>query len=101
MMRYELGLEKPDAQRAKKSALNIGIAYIVGGTIPLLGYVFADSPLHGLYYSAGITVVCLLIFGYFKSKLMGQNPFEGAWKTTLIGIVAAAAAFLIAKLVSH
>lgn len=101
MMRYELGLEKPDAQRAKKSALNIGVAYIVGGAIPLMGYVFADTPIQGLYYSAAITVICLLIFGYFKSKMMGQNPVEGAWKTTLIGIIAAGAAFLIAKLVSH
>jgi VIT1/CCC1 family predicted Fe2+/Mn2+ transporter len=101
MMRYELGLEKPDAQRAHKSALNIGIAYIVGGAIPLMGYVFSNKPLHGLYYSAAITAACLLVFGYFKSKLMGQNPVEGALKTTLIGIVAAAAAFFIAKLVSQ
>src|SRR3954469_19513601 len=31
MMKYELGLNKPDPNRAKKSAFNIGISYIVGG----------------------------------------------------------------------
>lgn len=100
MMRYELGLEKPDEQRAKKSALNIGIAYVIGGIIPLMGYVFSDTPIQGLSYSAVITVICLFIFGYFKSKVMGQSPMEGAWKTTAIGIIAASAAFGIAKLVS-
>lgn len=99
MMRYELGLEKPDEKRAKKSALNIGIAYIIGGIIPLMGYVFTETPVEGLLYSSLITVLCLVIFGYYKSKVMGQNPFEGAVKTTAIGIVAAAAAFLIARLV--
>ncbi len=99
MMRYELGLEKPDEQRAKKSALNIGIAYIIGGIIPLMAYVCTDTPIKGLFYSSIITVACLFIFGYYKSKVMGQPPMEGAWKTTAIGIVAAAAAFFIAKLV--
>ncbi len=35
MMKYELGLEKPDPKRASKSAFNIGFSYIVGGLIPL------------------------------------------------------------------
>ena len=30
MMKYELGLEKPDPKRASKSALNIGLSYIAG-----------------------------------------------------------------------
>jgi len=33
MMKYELGLEKPDPKRASKSAFNIGFSYIVGGLI--------------------------------------------------------------------
>src|SRR5215216_3138515 len=31
MMKYELGLEKPDPKRALKSGMNIGLSYIVGG----------------------------------------------------------------------
>ena len=100
MMRFELGLDKPDALRARKSALNIGIAYIVGGAIPLLGYVITDLPIQGLLYSSAITVCCLFVFGYFKNKLTGQNPLNGALKTTGIGVIAATAAFFIAQLVS-
>ncbi len=98
MMRFELGLEKPDIHRAKKSALNIGVAYIVGGIIPLMAYIFTDQPNDGLIYSSIITVACLLFFGYFKSKATGQEPIKGALQTSLIGILAAAAAFSIGLL---
>jgi vacuolar iron transporter family protein len=101
MMRYELGLEKPDARRARKSAMNIGISYIVGGLVPLSAYFFTNSPLEGLKWSAAITVVCLFIFGYFKAKATGQHPLGGAIRVMLIGSVAAAAAFFIARLFNH
>jgi vacuolar iron transporter family protein len=97
MMKYELGLEKPDANRARNSAATIGISYIIGGLIPLTAYFFTPTPIDGLMISAILTVICLFIFGYFKSKITGQPPVKGALKVMLIGIVAAAAAFLIAK----
>ncbi len=97
MMRYELGLEKPDPKRARKSAFNIGVSYIVGGFIPLSPYFFVSDGITGLRISAVVTLVCLLIFGYFKSKLTGTSPWQGAWKVALIGALAAGCAFLIAK----
>jgi vacuolar iron transporter family protein len=97
MMKYELGLEKPDVNRARNSAATIGTSYIIGGLIPLTAYFFTPTPIDGLVISAILTVICLFIFGYFKSKVTGQPPLKGALKVTLIGIIAAAAAFLIAK----
>src|SRR5437868_3426234 len=35
MMRFELGLERPDKNRARESAFVIGISYVIGGLIPL------------------------------------------------------------------
>jgi vacuolar iron transporter family protein len=101
MMKYELGLEKPDANRARNSAATIGISYIVGGLIPLTAYFFTQTPSEGLLISAILTVICLFIFGYFKSKVTGQPPLKGAIKVTLIGIAAASAAFLVAKLFNN
>jgi vacuolar iron transporter family protein len=98
MMKYELGLEKPDPKRATKSALNIGLSYIVGGLVPLSPYFFVDSPLQGLKISAIVTILCLFIFGWFKSKITGINPWSGALRVALIGAAAASAAFGIAKL---
>lgn len=100
MMRYELGLEEPHANVATKSALTIGLSYIVGGSIPLSPYFFIYNSELALYYSAGITLICLFVFGYFKSKVTGQNAVSGAFKVVIIGTLAAAAAFLMAKLIN-
>lgn len=98
MMKYELGLEKPDPKRATKSALNIGLSYIVGGLVPLSPYFFVSSPLEGLKFSAIVTLICLFVFGFFKSRLTGINPWGGALRVMLIGAIAAGAAFGVAKL---
>lgn len=101
MMKYELGLEKPNINRARNSAATIGLSYIVGGLIPLSGYFFTRTPYQGLFVSAFLTVICLFLFGYFKSRATGQPPVKGAVKVTLIGITAAAAAFIVAKAFNH
>jgi vacuolar iron transporter family protein len=99
MMRYELGLEKPDPKRARKSAFNIGGSYIVGGLVPLSPYFFThDDPQLGLLWSCAITVCCLLVFGYLRARFTGQNVWIGAVRVTLTGSVAAGAAFFIARL---
>jgi predicted membrane protein (TIGR00267 family) len=100
MMRYELGLEKPEANRASQSAITIGLSYIVGGIIPLSPYFFIDDSQKALIYSCAITMVCLFVFGYFKSKVTGQPPISGAFKVLVIGALAAAAAFFMAKLIN-
>lgn len=98
MMKHELGLDKPDPKRATKSALNIGLSYIVGGLVPLSPYFFTDEPIQALKISAFVTLLCLFIFGYFKSRFTGVNPWEGAVRVSLIGALAASAAFGVAKL---
>lgn len=98
MMKYELGLEKPDPKRATKSALNIGLSYIVGGLVPLSPYFFVQTPIQGLKISAIVTLICLFVFGWFKSKLTGINPWSGALRVMLIGAAAAGAAYGVAKL---
>src|SRR5215217_4460124 len=82
MMKYELGLDRPDPRRATKSAMNIGLSYVVGGLVPLSPYFFVDSPLTGLRFSAAVTLICLFIFGWFKSKITGVHPLWGALRVT-------------------
>lgn len=100
MMRYELGLEKPNKNAALKSGFLIGISYAVGGFIPLISYFFTNTPYEGLLYSCIITSVVLLIFGYIKNSIIGQNPFIGALRVLFVSAIAAGAAYYIAKLVS-
>lgn len=98
MMKYELGLEKPDPRRARKAALNIGISYAIGGLVPLSPYFFIDAPIQALRVSAIITLLSLFVFGFLKSRITGVNPWLGALRVTVIGALAATAAFGVARL---
>ena len=100
MMRFELGLEEPDPKRARISALTIAMSYIVGGLIPLAPYILLSNVQMGLWWSVGVTLLALAIFGWVKGHFTGINPLKGAVQTTVIGGLAAGAAFLIAKLIS-
>ncbi len=100
MMKFELGLEKPDINRARNSALTIGFSYCVGGMLPLSAYFFTNTPQEGLVLSAILTTICLFVFGFLKSKVTGQPAVKGAFKVTAIGLLAAGAAFLIARLIT-
>ncbi len=100
MMKFELGLEKPDPSRAWKSALTIAGAYAVGGIIPLAAYVFIADAHQALKVSAAVTLVALAIFGAVKGQFTGVPIWKSALQTTLIGSLAAAAAFGIARWIS-
>ncbi len=97
MMRFGLGLERPVPGRAWKSALTIAAAYIVGGIIPLSAYLMVHDVHRALLLSAAVTLSALAGFGGLKARFTGIPVLRGAWQTTLIGGLAAAAAFLIAR----
>jgi len=99
MMRFELGLEKPDPRRALISAATIAGAYVVGGFIPLGPYI-ALTARTALPASIGITLLALAVFGYVKGRFTGASPARSSFQTVLIGGLAAAAAFGIAKAIS-
>jgi vacuolar iron transporter family protein len=100
MMRFELGLEAPDPARARVSAFTIAISYIVGGLIPLIPYMLLTNILTALWVSVGVTLAALFVFGYVKARFTGINPTHGGVQTILIGGLAAAAAFGIARMIA-
>ena len=100
MMRFELGLERPDPRRAVWSAITIAASYVVGGIIPLFSYMIFHDVNSALAVSVTVTVLALLGFGYVKGRFTGAPPVRSALQTTLIGSVAAAAAFAIARAIS-
>src|SRR5713101_5379227 len=105
MMRFELGLEKPDPKRALVSALTIAASYVAGGLIPLAPYIAAVyvrqvNIVTALFYSVGLTLLALLVFGFIKGRYTGTRPARSALQTALIGSLAAGTAFLIARAIS-
>jgi VIT1/CCC1 family predicted Fe2+/Mn2+ transporter len=99
MMRFELGLEEPDPRRARRSALTIALSYVAGGLVPLAPYFFVRPVHHALVGSVIVTLLALLVFGYVKGKFTTSRPLRSAWRTALVGGLAASAAFVIAKLI--
>lgn len=97
MMRFELGLEKPDPKRAVQSAVTIAIAYVIGGLVPLIPYMFIPVAKKALLLSIMVTLICLLVFGYFKGLFVGNKPVRSALQTAIIGAIASAAAYGIAR----
>ncbi len=100
MMRFELGLEKPDPKRARLSAGTIGGAYIAGGLIPLGPYMLLPSVNTALGVSVILTLIALATFGYIKGHFTGAAPARSAMQTTIVGGIAALAAFLIARAIA-
>jgi len=100
MMRFELGLERPDPLRARRSALTIAGAYIVGGLVPLAPYMLMRDLGPALEWSIALTLIALFLFGYYKGTFTGVKPFKSALQTTLVGGLAAGAAFGIARAIS-
>ncbi len=100
MMKFELGLEKPEPRRALYSAITIAGAYIVGGLIPLGPYILLPDVRAGLTVSIAVTLAALLLFGYIKGRFTGTKPVRGAFQTAITGGLAAAAAFGLAIAIS-
>lgn len=100
MMRFELGLEKPDPKRALRSAITIGGAYAAGGMVPLTPYMFTGDTTRALLVSIAATLLALIVFGFIKGRFTGTKPIRSALQTALIGSAAAGAAFLIARAIS-
>jgi VIT1/CCC1 family predicted Fe2+/Mn2+ transporter len=100
MMRFELGLEPPEPGRATRSAATIAAAYVVGGMIPIAPYFMATSVHEALLASIAVTLVALALFGYIKGGFTGMPRLRSALQTLLIGSAAAAAAFILAKVIA-
>ena len=100
MMRFELGLERPDPKRAVHSAGTIAASYVAGGLIPLSPYMILGNARWGLLFSVIVTLIALGIFGFVKGRFAGTRPGRSAMQTVVIGGVAAGAAFILARAIS-
>jgi VIT1/CCC1 family predicted Fe2+/Mn2+ transporter len=98
MMRFELGLEKPNPRRAPISAVTIGVSYVVGGLIPLLPYILLPTVKAALPASVGFTALALVVFGGVKGRMTGGGVIKSSLQTLFVGGVAAGAAFWLASL---
>jgi VIT1/CCC1 family predicted Fe2+/Mn2+ transporter len=97
MMRFELGLERPNPQRTWQSALTIAGSYAASGFIPLSPYMLLNSIQNAIVLSVLMTLSALFIFGYVKGRITGVKALRSAGQMILIGGIAAGAAFGLAS----
>ena len=100
MMRFELGFEEPDPKRARNSAVTIAMSYILGGLVPLAPYMLMGRLYSALAVSVAVTMIALFVFGFVKGHLTGISPWRGGLQTVVIGGLASAAAFGLARWIS-
>jgi len=100
MMRFELGLEEPEPKRALRSATTIALSYVLGGMIPLAPYMAMADARRALLVSVAVTSIALAVFGYIKGRFTGAHALRSSLETLVIGGIAAAAAFGLARLIS-
>jgi vacuolar iron transporter family protein len=93
--------ELTDPTRAHRSALTIGLSYIVGGLVPLLPYMLVGRIGDAFHLSIGATLLALLLFGAIKGGLTGVPSWRAGVQTATVGGLAAAVAFTIAHLVAR
>ncbi len=80
-----------------RSGLTIGLSYALGGLITVAPYLLVKDTDLALKISAAITLACLCILGFFKSRINGRHPLWGAIRTSMVGALAAGGAFIVAK----
>lgn len=101
MMKFELGFEEPDPKRARNSAITIALSYILGGLVPLAPYILMNQLYSALEASVAVTLAALFVFGFVKGRMTGISPLRGGLQTVVIGGLASAAAFSLAKWIGH
>ena len=95
---HNIGEATPDFDKAKRSGLYTAISFLAGALLPVVPYIFSPSSIIAFEYSALITALGLIIFGYCKAVYTGQKPWKIIWRLVLTGIIVAGASLLLAWL---
>ena len=82
--------------------LVIGVSYFVSGMIPLIPYFFIKDCLTSLYMSSGITLSCLILFGYIKALyLYPSKAIWGSIQSVFVGCLAVITSYGSVYLIEH
>jgi len=101
MMAHELNLAPVDPTQARKSAILVGIAAVVGSLIPLVPFIVIGANLIlGVIVSLTVSTLALFAIGWWKAKTTIGRPSRSGLQMAAIGIASALAGFGIAYLVS-
>jgi len=100
MAHKELGISPEHLEQPAENALIMGLAYIAGGTVPVLPYLLL--PLHAaMPISVSGTFIALFLFGGLKGRIVRQSWWRSGLEMVLVAGTAALAGYVIGRLVDH
>jgi VIT1/CCC1 family predicted Fe2+/Mn2+ transporter len=86
-IRDELGINEISQANPIQAAMASGLAFSVGGILPLLVVLFA--PVKGMeYWLYGFTTIFLVILGTIAAKTGGSSIFKAIMRITIWGTIA-------------
>ena len=86
-LRDELGINEISQANPIQAALASGLAFTVGGVLPLLATLFA--PVKGMeYWLYSLTIVFLIILGIMAAKTGGSSVSKAILRITIWGTIA-------------
>ncbi|KAI0539003.1 Ccc1 family [Xylaria digitata] len=94
---------KPILESAKTapliSGLSVALGYFIGGLLPLAPYFFVGSVTKGLFWSFGICIIALFVFGFTRDRrdIIKTGLWEG-FRMVVFGGIAAVTAVLCVRL---
>ncbi|MGI0149159.1 MAG: VIT1/CCC1 transporter family protein [Thermoplasmata archaeon] len=101
MMAHELYLAPVNPGQARKSAIIVGIAAILGSLIPLIPFlVIGPNIWLGVAVSLVVSALALFLIGWWKARNTVGRPMRSGTQMAIIGITSALAGFGVAYLVS-
>src|SRR3989441_1951710 len=101
MMSHELSLAPVSPKQARKSAVLVGFAAVIGSLIPLSPFfVTGNNIFGGIIASLVVSGITLFLIGWFKARITVGHPTRSGLQILLIGIASALAGFGIAYVVS-
>src|SRR6184192_3107946 len=101
MMAHELYLAPVDPTQARRSAVLVGIAAILGSLVPLIPFiVIGRDILLGIAVSLVVSAITLFLIGWWKARTTVGRPTRSGVQMAIIGLASAIAGFGIAFLVS-
>ncbi len=101
MMAHELNLAPVEKTQARRSAVLVGIAAVLGSLVPLIPFLLIGRDiLFGIAVSLVVSAITLFLIGWWKARTTLGRPGRSGTQMAIIGIASAIAGFGIAFLVS-
>lgn len=95
MMREELGIIEEGLSNPMRHGFATGFAFIVGGSLPLIPYLFGVPSEAQFTVSIIATAISLFLVGSLRTIITGSDWLKGGVQMLLVGGAASAAAYAV------